>query len=449
MNRPFLTAIILLSFCVPLCASGAVKSGDFQYYAELGTDIRGNAIYEVVLSHDILSKCSPGCANIRLLGPDGSEIPYVILNNNKSSDPPETHNLEVVRYEQLPDVSVIIVRSPIKDKPFSIIKLDTPDRDFQRKIRIRGSNDMMAWTLLTEDSIYDFSSQVDLRKTDIKFSPSPYLYYGIDLSSAGPSKDAGEKISLQYKDLKFSADNSANRELRIDRIQGQVPSAKNTDAVYDEAEFTQFEHYQEKDGETVFFLKTGLPAGEVWFVVSDPYYYRTVEIYGSDSGEKQSYRCIGREAIYRFPVAKDNETKNHITAASDKYGYYKFGIKNGDNPPLKLNSVKFRWLRRSLYFVALHDHRKYTLAMGSPSFEKPDYDLSKFINQGNRHLQSVQLLRTSGIMENPDFEPLSTIYVKDVFEKKALTLIVVVLVIGLCYWLYQLLKKSSGAKEQP
>lgn len=434
--------VLLLFFVNTSAVFSSLKPGDFKYSADITGQLIKNTLYQVPLSAEILSRCSPGCIDLRLLGPYNSEIPYVIVEE-MSRIKAETHGFSIVNYESGDRSAVITVKLPDRFKPISTITLHTAALDFNKNIVLHGSNDMGNWSFLAEDNIYDFSSQVNLRKTEIKFRPSNYRYYQIKMTEKQTEGQTKENISLLYKDLQFSVNNVRGNQIRIDEILGTTSLVENGVDVYDESEFFRFSDYQEKDEDTIITLATGLPFRRIIFNITNLYYYRDIEVHGSDSENSDSFRFLTKDSIYRFPVAGDKEAKDYIDCQSYNYKFYRLVIKNKNNPHLQLKSIKLEWPRKNLFFIALHEAQPYTLAVGGSSLAAPEYELSKFINQSNWHTQPFKKLQVSSVRSNQDYRPALLKDNKKNIEKNILTGIVVVIVIVVSYWLYSLLKRTS------
>ncbi|MEW6715244.1 MAG: DUF3999 family protein, partial [Nitrospirota bacterium] len=359
----------------------------------------------------------------------------------------ETYGFSVVNYESGDRSAEITVKLPDRFKPISTITLHTAARDFNKNIALHGSHDMKNWSFLAEDNIYDFSSQVNLRKTEIKFRPSNHRYYQITMTEKQTEGQTKENINLLYKDLQFSVNNVRGNQIRIDEILGKTSQEEDDVDVYDEIEFSRFSEYKENDDETMVTLATGLPFRRIIFNISNHYYYRDVEVYGSDSGKSDSYRYLMKDSIYRFPIAGDKEAKDYIYCQSYKYKFYRLVIKNKDNPHLQLKSIKLEWLRKNLFFIALHEAQPYTLVVGGSSLAAPEYELSKFLNQSNWHTQPFKRLQVAHLRSNQDYRPAQLKNRKNI-EKNILTGIVVVIVIVVSYWLYSLLKRTSISRNR-
>lgn len=443
MRRPFIYLVLLLSLCFTSVSHSSVITDTFQYTAELKGNINSNRLYQIHLSGEIFAKCASRCRDIRLIGPNNSEIPYVILQNMQRRKV-ESYDLKVINYEKTPPSEVITLKLPSQHEPVSILELDIADRDFERKIHLYGSNDQRNWVLLKEDRIYDFSSKVTLRKTDIKFNQTNYSYYRIHITN-DKSANIGENINLQYKDLQFSVIGGANdKSLRIDRFTCRTTSKQNSKGIYDEVEFAEFVRNDNKEGITEIILKSDLPASKIYFDVSNPLYYRVVDIYGSDSGDDDSFKFLKTDYLYRFMLSGDKETKNYVSLHTAHNKYNKFVIKNKDNPPLEVKSIIFQWPKTNLYFMAIHQEQPYALYFGNPDLDVVVYDLARFIQPDKLHTLAIETMEISPVRNNPSYKKPGIKFEKGKIEKTVLTLIVSLLIIGIGCWLYVLLRKTSN-----
>jgi hypothetical protein len=442
-------AILLLLFLpiLPLAEAAPLMPENFQYSSDLKGQIKTRALYQIALSKDVLQKCfHSNCNDLRLADSNNNEIPYVILTNyyHESTD---SYSFEITNYESGTSADIITMKLPEKHRPISVIKLNIPETDFNKRVILYGSPDSKKWILLAEDNIYDFSSQVNLRKTEIKFSESDYRYYRIQLVAKKSKGDGKETLSLKYKDLVFDVNNIKSKKIRISGILGQTAAETSASTVKDTAAFADIAGSVDSDGNTVIIIEANLPVDRIYIDVSDLYFYRDAAIYYSDTAEKDSWNLLSNNVIYSFPLHERNETKNYIDCSIHKQRFYKFVIKNNDNPPLTVSRVKFEWVRKSLYFIALNDNEKYILLFGNPGLDSPHYDLPKFINQNNWFSHKYEALELTYIKKNVNYKPSLPKDKQKRAEKTFLTVIVFILVAGLSYWVYTLLRKTSGNKK--
>ena len=445
MKKAIPLILIILMICpAAVMATESLTPGDFRYCDDLDGRILSNTIYQVQLPPEILQKCADGYNDLRLFGSANREVPYVIIENEYPDEVIETFLFQVVDYKDDRTSTVITMKLPEKYQPVSVIEIDTADRDFKKDLMLYGSHDMKKWDLLVKDAIYDFSSQVALRKTEIKFTKADYRYFRIKLIDARSDAKAGRSIQLKYNGLDFSTNNISAKRLHINKITGLTGAKTDRIRVYDEEEFTGFPVNLDKDRNTIITVEADLPFDKVYFDVSNPYYYRELSIYHSDSGKADSYILLTRSSIYSFPLSGISETRNYVAYTSIKHKYYKIVIENKNNPPLEIRNIIFRWIQKDLYFVSLKETATYSLCFGNSLIKKPDYDLSNFINQNNWFKQRYEKLTTGQIKTNAGFRQKIPEDKKKKIEKIILTAVVVSLVIGIGFWLYSLIRKADN-----
>ncbi len=444
MRKSVVSIIFLLSW-MPLSTTDSATSStprDFQYYVDLTGPIKSSTLYQIHLPADILKKCAAECSDMRLFDLDQNETPYVIVENESPGEKNESYTLKITRYTDQMDSVVITMGLPEKHQPISLVDLDIADRDFFKNAVLYGSHDMKAWNKLAEDTLYDFSSQVDLRKTMIQFTKSDYRYYRLKLIDVQRTGNDHPSIRLKYEGLDFSVDNLKNKKLRINKIVGNTASKTDRTVVYDDAVFTNFSAHLDGNRNTIIILDADLPVDRISFDISNPYYYRKLSIHTSDTGKEDSYRFFTQDSIYSFQLSGITQARNDTAHRIPKHRYYKFIIENQNNPPLNIRSIKFEWVRKNLYFAALSDSGKYALYFGNETVHRPDYDLSNFIRQDNWFEQKYAVLETTQARQNANYIPTVSKDKRAQIEKRILTGTVILLVLGIGYWLYKLTGKA-------
>lgn len=443
--KKILFFLFLLSDIATLSANPVtpLNPDDFQYCVAIEGPIKNNTLYQLRLTDDILKKSNAAYGDIRLFSQDKKEIPYGIIENEHPNEVIEIYPLEIIKYTDDKASGIIDLKLPEKYQPISLIDLDIADRDFKKDIILYGSRDGRIWDLLVKEAIYDFSSQVDLRKTEITFKKAGYRFYRIKLIDTQTAVDAGKAIKLKYESLDFSVNNIQNKKLRINKVVGKTGSKGDKIITYDEANFANFSITTDKDHNTVIILEAALPFDRIYFDISNPYYYRNLGLYYSDTGKDDSFRLLNRSSIYSFPLAGLMETKNYVAYTTVKHSYYKFVIENKNNPLLEIKNIRFQRVQKNLYFVALNGAEKYSLCFGNNVVNRPAYDLQSFISQDNWFRQKYETLSTTQVRQNVNYAPKLPIDKKAKLEKLILTAIVIAMVIGIGYWLYRLATKTN------
>lgn len=441
--------LVLLILCVPAAvfAGPPLDIDNFLYSASITGPLEKGTLYRVSLSEEILRNCSHGCADARILDQDRNEIPYVIIESREKTSGGENYIFEITGYDDTPELETVTMRLRERHYAISSIRIQTQDRDFRKQVEVYGSHDLKTWNLLAKDSIWDFSSQVDLRKTEITFPESDYRYYRLVFRNAADKKLREENIRLRYRDgittheLDFSVENAKKGSFHIDRVEGRTPQSR-VKPVYDEVVFSSFS--SRKDGDhTIMDIEAAVPFESVLFDIADSYYFRKVNIYFSEDGKKGTYRLITTGQVYSFPLSETIEAKNEIECPGSWKGHYRFEIEDRSNPPLEIRNIKFKWVRRNLYFIALGHSPQYSLHFGNPSLKKPEYDIAQFVNQCNWQTHSARDIQLAPVVKTTHYRPAMAMDKKEQIEKAVLISIVVLLVGVIGYWLYSLVKNAD------
>jgi hypothetical protein len=435
------------SLSLPAVASPLLTK-DFQYCTSIEGPTTANMLYQIHLSNEVLEKSNAGFEDVRLFDPLNREIPYALIENISSGDAGEIYPMEITGYTLNAASAVITMRLPEKYRAISTIDLSTSARDFKKRAVLSSSKDGKTWQVLTDAVIYDFSSQVDLRKTKIDFNATDHRYYQLKLTDTTPSNGANPSIRLKYEGLDFSVNGSGKKELRIDAVRGKSSTPKEQTPIYDSRDFADPPRATDKDGNTVIILKAGLPVDKISIDVTNSYYYRSVTLYASDTGREDSYQLQTRSSIYQFPLsAERREVKNSIECRTPKHKYYKIVIENKNNPPLMIQRVSLSWIQKNLFFIALSDAERYSLCFGNPELLRPDYDLAHFVNSTIVLQSPVRQLPATAVKENSGYVPPIPGGQRARIEMTVLKIVVVILVLGIGFWLYALIKKIPRKKD--
>jgi hypothetical protein len=446
MRRPFILAIIALCCtAMPLLAE-PLSPVDFPFCADVQGAFKTGSLYQVHLGDEVIQKAGSGLPDLRLFDTSGKETPLVVIRNAPPHETVETYPLEITGYDHDASSAVIIMKLPQKHRPISILDLETPDRDFKKRVVLEASSDNRTWKPVTEDTIYDFSSQVNVRKTRLEFVPVDARYFRLSVMDVKPQSADQPSIKLKYEGLDFCVNGVKKNELRIHAVHGSTGMPVEKRPVYDQRTFTDLSPSQDKDGNTVILLPADLPVDKLTLEVANPYYYRTVYLYGSSTGKDDSWQFLLSEVIYRFPLlSEQHEERNILEHHVPKHAYYKLVVMNKNNPPLVIKTVSLAWVQQNLYFIALANSERYTLCFGNARVKRPDYDIARFVNQDTLSQHSFERVALSALHAGSG--PRLTFEERLAgAEKLILKIVVVLLVIGMGFWLYTLLKKTPEKK---
>ena len=110
-------------------------------------------------------------------------------------------------------------------------------------------------------------------------------------------------IKLHYNGLEFAVGGDRKKIFRIDRIIGSNGVSVPSEEVLDYTYCNNRDIFTDSEGNTVINLdRVNLPVTEITLQVENPYYYRFVELLGSDSAEEKSFRKLCSGNIYKITV---------------------------------------------------------------------------------------------------------------------------------------------------
>jgi hypothetical protein len=443
-NRFFLTPCLLLA--AGLAVAQPLSPANFRYRADLTGELQANTLYQVPLTAEFLRRSEAGLADVRLYDQSGREIPYAIVPHRLPPEAVPTCSLQVVAYDQAGSVAELTVKVPDTCPNVAEITLNVADRDFKKHVTVEASDDRKVWQPVAEDVIYDFTSQVDLRRTTLQFAPTEARYLRLTLRDTPPEGEgAAVTLSLRSDGLDLSYSRFRGRKLTIRGLHGKGVPDSRRQTLYDRQTFTGLTPSLDPAGNTVLILPAGLPADSLLLDVANPAYFRTVTVYASDTGAENSYRWLKSGRIHAFPGAGRDETQNRLELSAGVTPFYKIVIQNGDNPPLEVRAVTLEWVRRDLYFVTPAAGGGAMLCVGRPKAPRPVYDTGEFVHAGNWHLRPVTAADLGPVRHNDRYEPEATPADHARLERIGLILVVVTLMIVLGYWIVTLIRKGSGS----
>ncbi len=443
MKKIFAVTFILtvLMFCNSFAENEITISPEmFTHYAEVEGPLAPGSFYRARILVPVIRSADGDLRDLRLFDGNDKEIQFVILGNSSLRKSPVSFVADITDYSN--DGSRAVIKMNLGKKPVTVKKiiLDIQEKDFQRSILLEGSADGNNWSFVTEGIIFDFSSRVNLRKTEVEFKPVSYSQFRLTLTNTDESRTGDSRISLKYDGLDFSISGKELKEPKISRISFLTPEEEGI-KIYDESEVIRPETYIDKSGNTLMDIESSFPLEKVTLSVSDSFYYRNVRIYRLNEKGDQSFSAEGY--IYSFPVSGISETRDWLDCRIQASEKIRIEIVNGDNPPLSVENIKFQWTAKSLFFMASQSEGDYRLYFGNDTVRAPRYELARFIRKDNLHEHDFNETGLSEISVNERFKKVRTPEERTSFHKKILTAAVLFFVVILAFWLFRIVKREK------
>lgn len=447
MSKRILLPCLLAAGLAAALAQPPLLPANFRHRAELAGALQAGALYQVPLPAEFMRASAADLADVRLYGPAGQEVPYVIIPHRLPPDAVPACTLKLVEYDQAGPAATLTVEVPDGCPNVAEITLEVADRDFKKQVSVEAGDDKKTWQPVAEDVIYDFSSQVDLRRTTLKFPATEARYLRLTLRDVPPEGDnTNLTLSLRSEGLDLTYNRLRGKKLSIQGLRAVAAPDSGQQTLYDRQVFTGLAPVRGESGSTVIVISAGLPADFMLFDVANPAYCRTVAVSGSDSGRDDSYFWLKSDRIHAFPGAERDETQNRLELSADVTPFYKIVIENGDNPPLDVRSVTLEWVRRDLYFVAPAAGAGYALYAGQPKAARPFYDTGEFVNARNWFTRKASAAVLGPVRANEKYEPGQAEPDRARIERIGLIIVVITLMVILGWWIVRLVRKgASGA----
>jgi len=373
---------------------------------------------------DVYTKSVTGLADLRIIETtNGIETPYKLLvergERRRQSVSAAVQDLGI---SPNGDTS-FVVRTGGSGALHSEVEILTASRNFQRAVRVEGSDDLSQWSVLQAGAqIYDVSVEGQpeaARSTRVTYPVSSARYIRVTIQNNGqpPLEIRGVSAFL------LQAINPAYRE-------------------YASSITSRAEDAGQKASRLVVDLgRAGLPSSRVEVSTPNVNFFREVRI--ETSGDAREWTEIlsgGAIFSYDTPLLKQQGLGVDYPETTDRY--LRVTVLNRDNAPLEVTGVKALGFERRLIFQAKSGD-SYALHYGNPAASAPSYDIEQLFPY-----LVTENLREGGLgaeVVNTDFEAKPT----EPFSERypwLLPLVVALAALGLGAFLAMVLRQARRAQ---
>lgn len=436
------TLIIALLLLGTLHAAEPVH---FAVLAPIQGDLTPQQPVRVPLPAELIRQTRTGFPDLRVFDDQGRETPYVIHTRQRVQDGTRTFTFDLVAYDRQEEIETLVLQRPDAIRAITRLQIQTAARDFRRHLRIATSDDRQQWEPLLEDVIFDFSSRVDLRRTAIDLPATDARFLRLILDQAGGS-DGMERLQLQYQDLKLDVAHLQTGAFKIDRVQGTAGQHVELEAAYDSLELPNPTAHHQQQSTDLLLGQLNLPIEQLELHIADPFFHRQVQLASSQTGEDDDWTRRHTDTLYRLPGVR--EAKTQLTPRLGRTAYLQLHIVNGDSPPLNVERVEVRWLRRELCFIP-EAGRTYTLYAGNAKLAAPRYDTAHLIPYQAPRIAAMPAASLGQVGPNPRFDadaPVSDAEATARHQRLLLTALVIVVSVLLAAWLFHLLRGMQASE---
>ncbi|QYM79197.1 DUF3999 domain-containing protein [Horticoccus luteus] len=335
----------------------------------------------LALPLDTIDRSRPGFADLRLLDPDGRELPYVI----------DIPGATTATLRAPADIRIQLTRTATAftvvtgtTAPLDAVRLTSPERSFLKSATLEASPDGRTWTTVATGQPVFRRAGTESLQLPLDARSAAFLRVTLDDTTSAPVAFSNVTLVLAASDGEFA--------LPLD---------------------ARLTHREEFVGETALTLDLGarhLPLAAAEFTISTPQFRRAIRaVTPALRDGRASDRVEAAGELSRPPIANTAPpVRFPLNFTADSRELH-LRITNGDSPPLALDHVRI--FRRPVWLVFRTDRAgAHTLLTGHPGIAAPHYDVTAFAAD----LPAARLVKpaVTPLADNPDFDapaPLATV----------------------------------------
>lgn len=353
-------AVVLLF----LVATPSPELRYFQYQRPLSVTNRQDAQTCVELDPSLYAHAAKNLSDVRVYQDGQIEVPYVVR-----ASPPAASNLPVLApYNVGLREQKTVFDAEMPSGSYSELSLDIREKDFLATVSVFGSQSPTdnKGTKLGDFPIFDFSKQSLGRSTVLRLGGTNFRYLHFELNgNLKPEQVSGVRVEktpeLEQKYLIVS--------------ESKQGSQKDRDTVFD------------------FTVPAHVPIEQIMFQVGSEVknFHRQVSLHveGSSDAQKTAQEAVFYPVDSNQEILRFNREQNGVQLHEEQLTVpaplavfegttkWKVTIRNGDDRPLPVLSVKLLMVSRKLCYEG-QPNGSYALFYGDTALQHPDYDYAKF-----------------------------------------------------------------------
>jgi hypothetical protein len=408
-----MTAAVL---CMVSAAAADFDSRYWEKYAEISLPADGNlpAFGRINLYNN--GGPEQNLSGIRIVTRSKREMPYQIVTRRPDSRTTEIQ-AKVVNLSSTPDQDTTF-EGVLADKAvtYNAVEIVSDSQKFFRQVQIFGGADGVTWYRIRTDAvIFDYSDDKPVRHTKITIPDTRYRHLKVIINNRQqqPLKITGLKLFYDRRD-------SGLEETVPAQIKKQDIDAPN------------------KTSSAEVELKYPTAFVGLNIVTSDKNFYRNVDVYVKRDSEQ--WVKWGSDFIFNFEGDAMMESKSVISVPEVTTRDVRLVIRNMDSPPLKISDVSAVSYQKTVVFK-IDGRDNYFLFWGNSAAKAPTYDIASHISRQN--IDSIRVFGLEPEKSNPDYvgsdkaKPFTERY------KWLLYLLVGLVIAGLGYYQYRVIKKTG------
>jgi hypothetical protein len=410
-------------FALPAClvlgaalSAGAEEPVRFRFWRDVDRgSTKEEEIVAFTLDSDIYAATRDGLPDVRVLDDAQVESPYQIepeIEYLEDRTRQSAHTEDIKLREEASSIEIRL-RLP-KDYPaaegFSFI---TPQVNYERKVRVFGSDDGATWKpLVTDGVIFDYSRYMDVSNRDVALPQNGFRQFRLVVDDVvdekeSPYKELTRTFRGGKEEERKESTQIERRVFRIDRIayfwhvtRQHVQKAKRI--AYPLTGLEKQEDAANK--QTILHVRTRREplTGFTLQTPSRNFYRRAVVEVPVVRGVNTEWSAIGEATVSNFRFRSVRREQLSIVFPERREEAYRIVVRNEDNPPLDVTGVKAEGNVYRAVFLA-QEGKSYRVFYGSETAQSPNYEAGTVLAALREKYQPSEA-RLGAQVENAGFQ---------------------------------------------
>lgn len=438
-----------------LAAIGGISSADdgalsafdpspFRFQRPIHSDGNAEGVAAIALDPHLFEHTGSSFPSLRLVRTaDGTsrEWPYRLDRVEAPPAPGQRTRTSTrnVSFDTRADGSLeLVVEASNPGFPAERIEIDTPLRNFERRISIDGSDDGTEWRTLVEDALLvDRQRFVDFRRTTVPLPGGAHRFYRLRIDEASDE----QRFAIREMTRTFSGEEEEateekttveRRDFRIDavRLARDAEKLRRRTAFPSRAypvETISITENGEKQRTEILLASSGAPLTCLKLETRDRNFRRRVrvEIPRDDPGQEdgtaapgpggtngRDWHQVGSGTVHRYDIEGLKESRLDIAIPEQRNRHFRLLVENLDSTPLRIESISAEGPRYEMRFLP-EPGGTWTLYYGgedgdedgAPGPRAPRYDLAALDRALGSGLTTRGAWNLGDPVSNPAYSP--------------------------------------------
>lgn len=401
---------LLLAFALP---GMAAQPEAFRFSKEVARgESKKEAILAVTFDGDVYAATQPEFPDLRIFGPDNKEVPCLVERATEA----QMHTVcarcefKVASLKEHDDALDVFLRLDADSPPADIVDIVTPLTNYERRVRVFGSNDGEKWTeLVANGLVFDYSRYMDIQNQRIRLPKNTYRQLKVNITGIADAKESPfleltRKYQAKSEVERIETTMLERRPFRMDRIELWHERTEKLSQRDRTAEYKVVKYHVEenaKDKTTVVNIVTRRePLTQFTLETSSRNFSRSLAVQvPMKRGDATIWRDIAQGTVSVVDFSGYRRQQLDVSFPEQRQTEYRIVIRNDDNPPLAITGVKaFGNVYQAVFLAA--EGQPYRLCYGSEQTERPKYDAATVLGPLRERQDAVQT-KLGGEVANP------------------------------------------------